>query len=363
MSDATDAVPGRVQTETGDGFDHRVRLLAVGEGEEHRGHGADVLDVSTQEQQVAGDPEELGHHDADDVDLLGHLDAGQFLDREHVRQVVHHAAEVVDTVGVRNEAVPGLTLGHLLGTTVVVTDVRYAVDDLFTVQLQDDAERTVRRRVVRAEVEEHVVLVRTGALHAPVFRLEARGFFLKLLLGQGQAERVELGGTGGEVLAQRVTFPGRRHHDAGQVRVTGKVDAVHVPHFTLVPVGVGPETGNGRHAEVALGQGDLDHYVTITLDRHQVIKHSEVGAAWQPLTLGAQTLVHAVQVIEHDVRLGQVAQEGQDFDEFGAGNPKHRHAGAGRLGGERLRAKNDCSVRRPHPGRLPYKAGCTEHCL
>ena len=70
-----------------------------------------------------------------------------------------------------------------------------------------------------------------------------------------------------------------------------------------------------------------------------MIEHGEVGAVRQPLTLGAQTLVHAVQVIEHDVRLGQVAQEGQDFDEFGAGNPKHRHAGAGRLGGERLRAK------------------------
>ncbi len=77
VGDAADAVPGWVQTETGDGFDHRVRLLAVGEGEEYRSHGADVLDVGTEEQQVAGDPEELGHHDADDVDLLWHLDAGQ----------------------------------------------------------------------------------------------------------------------------------------------------------------------------------------------------------------------------------------------------------------------------------------------
>ena len=41
-------------------------------------------------------------------------------------------------------AVPGLALGHLLGATVVVADVRHAVDDLFAVQLQDDAERTVR---------------------------------------------------------------------------------------------------------------------------------------------------------------------------------------------------------------------------
>jgi sugar/nucleoside kinase (ribokinase family) len=44
--------------------------------------------------------------------------------RQHVRQVVHHPAEVVDTVGVGDEAVPGLALGHLLGATVVVADVR-----------------------------------------------------------------------------------------------------------------------------------------------------------------------------------------------------------------------------------------------
>ncbi len=288
---------------------------------------------------MAGDPEEFGHHDADDIDLLRHLDAGELLDREHVRQVVHHAAEVVDTVGVRNVAVPGLTLAHLLGATVVVSDVRDAVDDLFTVQLQDDAERTVRRRVVRAEVEEHVVLVGSGTLHAPVFRTETRGFFLKLLLGEVEAERIEFGGARREVLAQRVTFPGWRHHDARQVRVAFEVDAEHVPDFALVPVGVGPDAGDGRHAEVAFGQGHLDHHVTITLQRHEVIEHGEIGAGRQPLTLGAQTLVHAVQVIEHDVRLGQVAQESQDFNQSGTGHPQHRHAGAGCLRGERFGAK------------------------
>jgi len=193
--------------------------------------------------------------------------------------------------------------------------------------------------VVRTQVEEHVVLVGPGTLHAPVFRTEARGFFLKLLLGEVEAERIEFGGARREVLAQRVTFPGRRHHDARQVRVAFEVDAVHVPDFTFVPVGVRPDAGDGRQAQVAFGQGDFDHHVTITLKRHEVIEHGEVGARWQPLTLGAQTLVHAVQVIEHDVRLGQVAQEGQDFDESGARHPQHRHAGAGRLSGERFGAK------------------------
>ncbi|MNQ66696.1 hypothetical protein D3C85_811930 [compost metagenome] len=233
---------------------------------------------------------------------------------------------------------PGLALGHLLGATVVVADLRHAVDDLFTVQLQDDAEGTVGGGVVRAEVEEHVVLVLAVAFHAPVFRAEARGFLFKLVLGQGQAEGVEFGGARRIVLAQRVTFPGVGHHDPRQVRMAGEGDAVHVPDFPLVPVGVGPDTGDGGQVEVALGQGDLDHYVTITLQRHQVVEHREVGAR-QAAALGAQALVDAMQVVQHDVGAREVAQELEDVDQLVAADPEHRHASAGRLEGEAFGAK------------------------
>ena len=70
-----------------------------------------------------------------------------------------------------------------------------------------------------------------------------------------------------------------------------------------------------------------------------MIENGEICTRRQALTLGTQTFVHTVQVIEHDVGFWQVAQEGQDFNQFCAGNPKHRHAGARGLGGERLRAK------------------------
>ncbi|KPY29270.1 Uncharacterized protein ALO52_05149 [Pseudomonas syringae pv. primulae] len=338
VCNTADAIPGRVQTETGNGFDHRVCLLTVGEGEEHRGHRAHVLDIGTQEQQVAGDTEELGHHDTNHVDAIRHGDAGQFLDRKHVRQVVHHPAEVIDAVGVRDVAVPGLAFAHLLGTTVVIADVRDAVDDFFAVQLQDDTERTVGRRVVRAQVEEHVVLVLAGTLHAPGFRIEARCFFFQLLFGQRQAVGIEFGRTRGEVLAQRMAFPGRRHHDAGQVRVAREIDPEHVPHFTLVPVGVWPDTGDGRHAQVAFRQRYLEHDVAVTFYRHQVIEHSEVGAR-QSAAVSAQALVHAMQVVEHGIGLGHLTQERQDFHQSGALDPQHRHAGASRLGREGLGAK------------------------
>ena len=77
-----------------------------------------------------------------------HLDAGELLDGEHVRQVVHHAAEIVDAVGVRDVGVPRLPLAHLLGAAVVIADVGHRVDDLFAVELQHDAEHAVRARMV-----------------------------------------------------------------------------------------------------------------------------------------------------------------------------------------------------------------------
>ncbi|MNN27160.1 hypothetical protein D3C81_1406870 [compost metagenome] len=120
--------------------------------------------------------------------------------------------------------------------------------------------------------------------------------------------------------------------------MAGKVDAEHVPDFALVPVGVRPDTGHGRQVQVAFAQGYLDHHVAVPFHREQVVEHAEVGT-WQATALGAQTFVHTMQVVEHAVRFGDIAQEAQDFLEFGAGNPKHRHAGAGFLGDERLGAK------------------------
>src|SRR3546814_8000860 len=63
---------------------------------------------------------------------------------------------------------PGLALTHLLGTAMVVADVRHAVDDLFAVELQHDAERTMRGRMIAAEIEEHEVLVVGALLHDPI---------------------------------------------------------------------------------------------------------------------------------------------------------------------------------------------------
>lgn len=113
---------------------------------------------------------------------------------------------------------------------MVVADVRYAVDDFFAIKLQHNTERTVGRRVVRTEVEEHEVLIFGATLHAPIFRFEGQRFHFQILFGFSQLKRVEFSRTRRVVFTQRMAF-GMRHQQTRQVRVTFDVDAKHFPRF------------------------------------------------------------------------------------------------------------------------------------
>jgi hypothetical protein len=113
--------------------------LAVDEHIEHRAHRADVLAERAVIQQVRQDPKELAQHHADGLHPIGDFDAREFFQREHVGEVVHHAAEIVDAIGVRNVAVPRLAFAHVFGATMVVADVGHAVDDHVGFELQHDA--------------------------------------------------------------------------------------------------------------------------------------------------------------------------------------------------------------------------------
>ena len=262
---AADAEPGRVHTETGNRFHQIVDFLTVGKGEEDRRHRADVLNERGDVQQVAVNTEQFRQHHANHINAIRDGDACQFLNGQHVWHFVHAAAEVFDTVGIRNVAVPGLTLAHLLGTTVVIADVRHAVDNLFAVKLKDNTECTVRRRVVWTEVKEHEVLVFGAALHAPVFRLEGQRFHLQILLGFGQLKRVEFGGACRVVFTQRVAGPGLRHHDARQMGVAVEGHAEHFPGFTLVPVSVWEKFGDRRQMHVVFRQCHLEHDIRVAV--------------------------------------------------------------------------------------------------
>ncbi|MNS46032.1 hypothetical protein D3C72_785150 [compost metagenome] len=332
---AADAEPGRVHAGARDGLDDGVDLLPVGEGEEDRGHGPHVLDIGAKEQQVALDAEQLRHHHPDHVDPVGYLDPRQLLDRQHIGQVVHHPAQVLDPVGVGDVAVPGLALAHLLGTAVVIADVGHAVADLFPVELQHQAEGAVGRGVVGAEVKEHVVLVLVATGHAPLFGLEQQVVLLLILLDRIEHEGIELGGAGRVVLAQRVSLPALGHHDAGEMGVTVEGDAHQIPDFPLVPVGVGEVAADGGQVQIALHQRHLQHHIGVTVDGDEVIEDGEV-AARQAVAMAAHPLVGGAEIKQHHEGGGELLQEAHHVQQQIAGEPDHRHPGAGALHREAL---------------------------
>ncbi len=194
------------------------------------------------------------------------------------------------------------------------------------------------RRVVRTQVEEHKVLTVGAALHAPVFWLEGQRLHLQIFFLFGKREGVELCGARRIIFTQRVPFPGLRHHDARQVRVAIKGHAEHLPGFALVPVGVREDFGQRRQVQIVLRQRHLEHDVAVTFDRQKMVENGKIRGG-QTGAVGTQTLIHAMQVIEHDVRFWQFTQESYDLQQLLALYPDHGKARTGRLNGKGIRPK------------------------
>ena len=177
----------------------------------------------------------------------------------------------------------------------------HAIDDLFAVELQHDAECAVRGRVVRAEVQEHVVVIVGRAAHAPFFGLEAQRFLLLILPQRIELERIELGRARRIFLAQRMAVPRRRQQDAPQMRMPVERDAEQIPHFAFVPVRVQEDRHDRFDRREIAAQRDFDADVFVAFDRQQVIDHREIGRR-QAFAVFANALVHGRQIEQHPIR-------------------------------------------------------------
>ena len=82
-----------------------------------------------------------------------HLEVEQLLDRQHEDELVVLEGEVVDPRRVGDRLPPGLRLHVLLEAGVQVADHRAQADDVLAVELDDEPQHAVRRRVVRPEVD------------------------------------------------------------------------------------------------------------------------------------------------------------------------------------------------------------------
>ena len=116
-------------------------------------HGANIHDVAAKVEHVVGDAGQLRHQHADILGAERDSEAHQFLHGEDEAVLHAHRRTIIEAIEVRQRLGVGLVLDQLLGASMEQPDVRIdALDDL-AVELHDQPQDAVRRRVLRAEVD------------------------------------------------------------------------------------------------------------------------------------------------------------------------------------------------------------------
>ena len=123
---------------------------------------ADVERVRAQPNLVAGDAAQLGQDHADVLRARRRFHVQQLLDRLAIAQPVGDRGHVIHAVHVGIEHRVGAVLADLLHAAMQVADDALGAQNLFAVQLEDDAQHAVRGRVLRPHVEDQFGGVEEG---------------------------------------------------------------------------------------------------------------------------------------------------------------------------------------------------------
>ena len=155
---ATDAEVVEQHPLAGQGREHVDDLVALDERPQDRRQAAEVQRHPAHEQRVAGDAVQLAGEDPDVFGAARDLDIEQLLEGHDRRPLVEQRADVLERVRVADGLVVVGVLAQLLDAAVEVAQDRIEVHDLLAVELEDDPEHAVRRRVLRAHVDEHLAV-------------------------------------------------------------------------------------------------------------------------------------------------------------------------------------------------------------
>ncbi len=108
---------------------------------------------------MARNPVELGHQDSDRLGPLGDLHAEQPLDCHRIGKLAVEGRQVVHPGDIGRALPEGELFGGLLHPGVEIADDRLGSADDLAFELELEPENTVCRRVLRAHVDDHPLVV------------------------------------------------------------------------------------------------------------------------------------------------------------------------------------------------------------
>ncbi len=111
---------------------------------------------------MAGQPVQFGQDHANVLGAARGFHIQQLFYRFAVAQAVRHRRHVIHAIHVRIEHGVGAVLGDFLHSAMEVADHALGAQNLFAVQLQDDAQHAVGGRMLRAHVDDEFVGIEKG---------------------------------------------------------------------------------------------------------------------------------------------------------------------------------------------------------
>jgi hypothetical protein len=89
--------------------------------------------------EMIGHPEKLTEQHPDNLGPFRHFDSKKRFKGQKIRQIILDTREIINPVCVRDILVPMLSLPDLLRPSVMVAHVNVNIDDLFTIELGNQA--------------------------------------------------------------------------------------------------------------------------------------------------------------------------------------------------------------------------------
>ncbi len=140
-------------------FENVVDLFALVKSVKEGRERAEIECRRPAAEQMIADARQLGENDAQILAARGQLDAHELFDRVMPGHLVGDRRDVIHPIDDGDILIEIEILAQLFEAGMQIADVGNGLDDGFAVERQDEAQRGVRGRMLRTEIERPQILL------------------------------------------------------------------------------------------------------------------------------------------------------------------------------------------------------------